>query len=118
MTADEIDRFIASQHDVLIVAMPASGPPEAAMGRLHRRDPQMSVDVDAADPVVALLGADDRVCLTFEQFPSYYEIKGVMLHGRARRCDTDTSPGVSSFDFALDKTVSFDFGKLAEADDR
>jgi hypothetical protein len=64
----------------------------------------------AGDEVGTLLTADDRVCVIAEQFPAYYEIKGVSAHGRATIVDP-TSDRIR-FTLGLDDTTSFDFGKL------
>ncbi|HEX5585749.1 MAG TPA: hypothetical protein VFZ17_00435 [Acidimicrobiia bacterium] len=113
MSDDEIARFLAAQSTATVIGSPPSGAPSAAVGRLEYDDGAVAFSVHDDDPVVALLADDDRTCCVVEQFPSYYEIAGVMLHGRARRRDA-AAPGEATFDLAVEKVVSFDFAKLRD----
>ena len=115
MTVEEIHRLLDAHDEVLVVALQAGAPPAGAVGNLIWANEELGFDLDADDPVVALLEVDDRVCCVVEQFPSYFEIKGAMLHGRAHRRHDGRSEGLATFDVDLDETVSFDFGKLPEA---
>ena len=78
--------------------------------RLCRRG-RVGFSLVADDPVVALLAADDRACCVVDRFPSYYGIVGVVLHGRARLLSRG-SAGRTDYDLAVERVVSFDFGKL------
>lgn len=112
MTAGEIDRFLGSRFEAVIAAV-GVGPPGAAMAAFQLgSDGTASFELSADDPILALLATDDRVCCAVEEFPSYFEIRGVMLHGHARRRHGDEAPDRAVFDLEVEKTVSFDFGKL------
>jgi hypothetical protein len=115
MTVEEIHRFLDANDEVLVVALQPGAPPAGAVGQLLWTDGELGFDLDVDDPVVALLEADDRVCCVVEQFPSYFEIKGAMFHGRAHRRPDGPVNGVATFAVERDDTVSFDFGKLPEA---
>jgi hypothetical protein len=67
------------------------------------------VTLHAGDAVADLLAIDDRVCVIAEQFPDYYEIKGVSAHGRAALSRVECR---TRFTLGLDDTTSFDFGKI------
>jgi nitroimidazol reductase NimA-like FMN-containing flavoprotein (pyridoxamine 5'-phosphate oxidase superfamily) len=108
MSAEEIDAFLRSQQRAVVVANRADGAPGAAVGTF--RGPEMEFGLATGDPVIALLADDERVCCVVDQFPSYYEIKGVMLHGRARVVGNDAS--ITSYKLAVEQVVSFDFAKL------
>jgi hypothetical protein len=112
MADDEIDRFLRSQTTALIIATAGEAAPQGAVGRLLYDQRRVSFSLADSDPVVRLLVVDDRACCMVEQFPSYFEIMGVMLHGHATRRQ-ESEPGVATFDLDVDKIVSFDFGKLA-----
>ena len=111
MSDDEIARFLATQTTVMVIGAPSSGAPNGAVGRFEYDDGAVAFVIHHDDPIVALLVEDDRACCVVEQFPSYYEITGVMLHGRARRRG-GAAPGEVAFDLSVDKVVSFDFAKL------
>jgi hypothetical protein len=111
MSDDEIRRFLTTRSTVMVIGAPPAGAPVGAVGRLEYGNDAVAFTVHDDDPIVALLGEDDRVCCVVEQFPSYYEIAGVMLHGRARRRGA-AAPSEATFDLVVDKTVSFDFAKL------
>jgi hypothetical protein len=113
MSPEEIDLFLRG-HDLVIVAGGSKGPVEGAAGNLLYEGGEVAFELCSDDPVVALIESDKLVCCAVEQFPSYYEIKGVMLHGRARRRPEIESGNerFAVFDLVIEKTVSFDFGKL------
>lgn len=115
MAGGEVDRFLRTRDTAVVVGAPADGAPWAAVGRLHYDGSDVSFSVPADDPVVALLERDDRACCVVEQFPSYYEIKGVMLHGHAIR-RRQTTGADADFELDVEKIVSFDFAKLRDGD--
>jgi hypothetical protein len=106
----EIDRFLCSQTTAMVIALAGNGAPQGAVGRLDY-DGRVAFSLRHDDPVLSLLAADDRACCLVEQFPSYYEIMSVMLHGHARP-HQDAEAGEVTFDLDVEKIVSFDFGKL------
>ena len=111
MGAEEIDAFLRARSRTLVVASPATGAVQGAVGRFRYADGDVDFTLWTDDPVVALLEGDDRACCVVEEFPSYYEIAGVMLHGRAvRRPGGPTEH--ATFDLTVEKVVSFDFAKL------
>ena len=112
MSDEEKERFLRSQTTVMVLALAADAAPEGAVGRFEYHDGRASFTVHDDDVVVSLLAADDRACCVLEQFPSYYEIMGVMLHGRVSRRDAAVAEGEATFDLDVDKVVTFDFGKL------
>ena len=109
MSTEEIAAFLATQTRAVVVALDGTAP-VGTVADLALADGKLSVTLPAADPVTALLARDDRVCVIAEQFPAYYEIKGVSAHGRAALLDSDD--GRVRFTVGLDDTTSFDFGKV------
>ena len=117
MTPDEIAAFLATQTRVVVTALDDTAPVgTVADARLSGAEVEITLRDD--DPVRALLATDDRVCVIAEQFPTYYEIKGVCAHGRARFVAGDGDGGVGgTLRVGLDDVTSFDFGKLPRAGD-
>jgi hypothetical protein len=109
MAPDEIAAFLATQSHGIVVAVD-DGAPVGTVADLAFADGTISMTLRDGDPVAALLAADDRVCVIAEQFPVYYEIKGVSAHGRAGGL-TEVD-GRARFTLGLDDVASFDFGKL------
>jgi hypothetical protein len=109
MSPAEIDAFLGSETSAVVVALAPDGPPPGTVASFAYDGGNVSVTIDPADPVCALLAADPRVCCVVERFPTYYEIAGVMLHGTAR------PRGGGAYDVEVARTVSFDFSKLRGA---
>jgi hypothetical protein len=111
MTEAEIDAFLRAHSQAIVVALDPPGAPTGTLGALRYDDGNVAVALDASDGVCALLERDNRVCCVVEQYPTYYEIGSVMLHGIATRRRDDVQ-GVVVYDVDVVKTVSFDFAKL------
>lgn len=107
MSSDEIRAFLATQDHGVVVALDA-GAPVGTVAPIRLVDGMLRVTVDPGDPVAALLAGDPRVCVIAEQFPHYYEIKGVAAHGIAR----PSAAAGATFTLSLDDVTSFDFAKL------
>jgi hypothetical protein len=110
MSPEEIRAFLATQPRTVVVGVDGKSP-VATMGSLKLDGDSLRVAVPEEDPVAGLLAKDDRVCVVVDQFPTYYEIKGVSAHGRAAQQAVDT--GWFTFTLALDDVVSFDFSKIS-----
>jgi hypothetical protein len=109
MSREEIAAFLATQSRGIVVALD-DGAPVGTVAELEFADGELAVTLLAGDPIGVLLAVDDRVCVMAEQFPEYYEIKGVAAHGRAAAAES--ADGRTRFILGLDDTTSFDFGKL------
>lgn len=122
MSPDEVRAFLATQTRAVVVAL-ADGVPVGSVGALALARADEGVDavdtVDAIevtlapdDPLVGLLGADDRVCVIAEEFPDYRSITGVCAHGRAEPVAGRDRP---TWRVTLDDTTSFAFAKIPRA---
>ncbi|MGE0384650.1 MAG: pyridoxamine 5'-phosphate oxidase family protein [Gammaproteobacteria bacterium] len=87
MSAAEIRAFLAGVEWVAIGTLDASGAPHADAAAALLAGERLWFAVASASPAAAHLDRDPRVCCAADVFPSYYEIKGVTVHGRARRAD-------------------------------
>jgi len=114
MGTAEIEQFLATRTEAVVIGLDDHGLPSGGVGRLMLAGGVVGFALGAEDPVVALLGLDDRACCVVEQFPSYYEIKGVMLHGRATPA-VESNVGEAAFVLDVQRVVSFDFSKLVES---
>jgi len=111
MGTEEVEEFLATRTEAVVIGLDDHGMPSGGVGRLLLADGVVGFALGAEDPVVALLDVDDRACCVVEQFPSYYEIKGVMLHGRATPA-VESILGEMAFVLDVRHVVSFDFSKL------
>ncbi len=132
MSREEVLAFLAGERRAVLGTLDADAQvwPDAAAcalagETLYFRLPRLSRSC-------ANLRRDPRVCCAMERFPSYYEIKGATVHGRAievtdpkvlpqARAALDAIPdpvggltiGQSAFyALGLDDVVSFDFAKI------
>ena len=108
MSHHEIAAFLETQSRAIVVALD-DGAPVGTVADIELVHGELSVTLRAGDVVAELLAIDDRVCVIAEQFPDYYEIKGVSAHGRAA---FTAAGGRTRFTLGLDDTTSFDFGKI------
>jgi hypothetical protein len=107
----EVSAFLRSSQRAVVVALDSGGVANGAVGQLVHGSGEFRFVLRGDDPVVALLAHDGRACCVVEQFPSYYEIKGVMVHGRAEPVAAGAD-GQAAFALAVEAVTSYDFGKL------
>ncbi len=108
MDAAEVRAFLATRPRA-VLALLDDGAPVGTIADITVVGDELAVGVsDAA--ARGLLARDDRVCVVADQFPTYYEIRGVVAHGRAR--DLETTGDRTTFRLSLDDVTSFDFAKL------
>ena len=117
MDAGEVTTFLAGRTRAVVVALDGDGRAHGAVGRLEVEQRSWeqgsaAVALRSDDRVVALLRADPRACCVVEQFPSYYQIRGVMIHGHAR--PAARADGEARFTIDVERVVSYDFGKLLD----
>ena len=112
MTPDEIVTFLATQTRAVVAALDGAAP-VGTVAALRLDGDELEVTLRADDEVRALLGVDDRVCVIAEQFPTYFEIKAVCAHGRARFVADAVGTHHPTFRIGLDDVTSFDFAKLS-----
>jgi len=108
MSRAEMEAFLATQSRGIVVALDGSAP-VGTVADLSFAGSEITVTLRPDDLVAPLLARDGRVCVMAEQFPAYYEIKGVAAHGHAA---VETVDGRTRFTVGLDDTTSFDFGKI------
>lgn len=115
MTDDEARAFLAAKDEAVVVANGPGGGPIATVAPYRLVDGELVLALLDGDPVLAALDADPRVCVVAEQFPSYYEVRSVIVHGHAVLGARDEPAGRRRVHVAVgDDVVSFDFAKMAD----
>jgi nitroimidazol reductase NimA-like FMN-containing flavoprotein (pyridoxamine 5'-phosphate oxidase superfamily) len=108
MSEAEVDAFLARCPQMVVGAIAADGWPTGTIAATSYAAGELRVRFAAADdPVLVELPRDPHVCCVADEHPSYYEIRGVMVHGRI-----DGAGASGDAPVALDRIVSFDFGRL------
>ena len=132
MSPVEVARFLAAQRWVVLGTLDPDGSPWADLAACTLDGERLFVRVGRGTRSQANLERDPRACCSIDRFPSYYEIQGVTVHGRARReedaavraclaprfqesgaalADPTGELGVL-YSLPLDDVFSFDFGKI------
>lgn len=120
MTPAEILRFLADQCWMVLATLDADGSPWGDTVPCLLAGETLYFAVRRGGRTHANLERDPRACCAQDRFPSYYEIQGVTLHGRARAA-TDApaasrlaAPGGAVYCLGLDDVFSFDFAKIRD----
>ncbi|MEX2267882.1 MAG: pyridoxamine 5'-phosphate oxidase family protein [Acidimicrobiia bacterium] len=104
MAPGEVDEFLRTRRHVALATLDPDGAPEVAIAKSQYEDGALLLTLDEDSPALTAIHADDRVCCAAESCSSYYEIRGVSVHGRAQPRDGGRvvirSEHVTSFDFA------------------
>jgi hypothetical protein len=91
----------------VVGAIDADGWPTATLAASRVAGTVLSLQFADGDPFVDDLARDPSVCCVADEHESYYEIRGVIIHGRLT-----ASGGTGSYTLEPARTISFDFGKL------
>lgn len=114
MSDDELRAFLGGVRQVVVAVLGEGGEPLGALARCALVGDQL-VFILADGQLCALLERDPRVCCATDEYPTYYEIRGMTAHGRARRVERppalEVVDGVA-YAIDLDDVVSFDFEKI------
>ena len=125
MSEEEVRAFLHSQRWVVLGTLDPRGAPEADLALCGLTDATLYFGVERDGRSARHIAQDARVCCAIDQFPTYYEIKGVTVHGRARPItDADEITRVRTlmgdtadrviYALPLDDVVSFDFAKIQQ----
>ena len=125
LTRDELLAFLGEEQRCILGTLDADGRPwPDAVACLLRGD-LLYIRVATGSRSHHNIQCDTRVCAVFERFPTYYEIKGATVHGRAlavsggHAFDAVPDPVAGApvddaqvYQLALDDVVSFEFSKI------
>ncbi len=135
MSDTEVRAYLADERWMVLGTLDPDGSPWADAVRVRFEGERLLLRVPHASRSFANIGRDPRVCAASDRFASYYEIRGVTVHGRAEAVegeaaadrddwergggappggDPGDAPGEKSAVFALplDDVFSFDFAKI------
>jgi hypothetical protein len=111
MAPEEEQIFLGRSSEAVVAACNIDGWPVGGLARAAWQGLSVTLELEAADPVVEVASPGDPVCCISEESPSYYEIKGVIAHGVVASAHVRRD-GPSRLDVDVERTVSFDFGRL------
>ncbi len=127
MSEAEIRAFLGPIAWVALGVLDPDGAPAADVAPACVRGDRLFFAVGAGTAAASSLARDPRCCCAADVCPSYYEIKGATVHGRAVRVDPDPAVAAALQANArahglradvvyvlplLEDTFGFDFGKL------
>jgi nitroimidazol reductase NimA-like FMN-containing flavoprotein (pyridoxamine 5'-phosphate oxidase superfamily) len=128
MSPADLRAFLATVEWMALGVLDAGGGPAASVVPVAVQDDFLYFAVEPGSSAEACLARAPRSCVTADVFPSYYEIKGGTVHGKAQLVGPDHSvkqvlderarrhrlPGGSIYALPLlDDAFGFDFAKLA-----
>ena len=128
ITLEESAEFLAAQDWVVLATLEPDGSPWADVVPSVMHDGRLFFRVLANSRSGRNIRRDARVCCTQDQNPSYYEIKGVIVHGVAQALPSDAippelvvrtdplrpnePPSGDCYSIELTDVASFDFRKI------
>jgi nitroimidazol reductase NimA-like FMN-containing flavoprotein (pyridoxamine 5'-phosphate oxidase superfamily) len=114
MSPEEIRALLATTRWVVLGTLGADGEPVADLARCALVGERLCFAVPPGSDVQRRIERDPRVCAATDRYPSYYEIRGVTLHGRAEPAAAPPAlaGAGATYSLALDDTLSFDFSKI------
>jgi nitroimidazol reductase NimA-like FMN-containing flavoprotein (pyridoxamine 5'-phosphate oxidase superfamily) len=108
MTESEVDAFLDRCAQIVVGAIDADGWPTGTIAASAYVDGGLTLRFGAGDPLLGVLATEPLVCCIADEHATYYEIRGVVAHGRAV-IDAADPCAVAAI---IDRVVSFDFGRL------
>jgi hypothetical protein len=102
MSPAEVEGFLARCPQVVVGALDADGWPTGTLATSSYVDGALVIEFGAGE----VLHGD--VCCVADEHASYFEIQGVIVHGRAAPVAGAPTRAV----VAIDRVISFDFGRL------
>ena len=113
MTRDELLAFLGAQRWVALGTLDADGTPVGDVAPAVLDGERLCFAVPRGSRADDNIRRDPRVCCAADEFPSYYEIRGAVAHGRAEPHSTGRlGPDWSEYTIPLDEVTSFDFRKV------
>jgi len=116
MSPAELRGFLERTRRVVVATLGASGEPVGTLAACSLEGEQL-VFALSDDGARRNLERDPRVCCSTDEYPTYYEIRGMTAHGRARAVAAPAALSRAEgacYALALDDVVSFDFAKIRD----
>jgi hypothetical protein len=113
MTPVEVHTFLGAQRWVVLATLDDDGTPVGDLVPATLREDRLCFVVPAGSRPHDNIERDPRVACAADEFPSYYEIRGAVVHGRAVRAgESRLGAEWVEYDLPLDDVASFDFRKI------
>ena len=114
MTRDEMRAFLGTQRWVALGTLDPDGTPVGDLVPATLDGERLRFAVPRGSRADDNIRRDPRVCCAADEFPSYYEIRGVIAHGRAEpHANADRlGPEWLELSIPIDDVSSFDFRKV------
>jgi hypothetical protein len=112
MTRPELLDFLAAQRWVALGTLDADGTPAGDLVPAVLDGERLRFAVARGSRADENIARDPRVCCAADEFPSYYEIRGAVAHGRAEPHAGRLGPEWAEYTIGLDDVRSFDFRKI------
>ncbi len=113
MTRDELLAFLAVQRWAALATLDPDGTPVGDLVPIRLDGDELRFAVPRGARSHANIEHDPRIACAADEFPAYYEIRGVVAHGRATvRAASPLGPDWIEYGVPLDDTSSFDFRKI------
>lgn len=114
LTRAELTEFLRAQRWVTLATLDADGTLAAEIVPAVLEGERLCFAVARGSRAHENVERDPRVACAADEFPSYYEIRGATVHGRAEPRDAGDRLGADWVEYAipLDDGFSFDFRKI------
>ena len=114
MTPAELRAFLAAQRWVVLATLDPDGTPVGEPVPSRLVDDHVRFALPRGSRSHDNITVDPRVACAADVFPSYYEIQGATVHGRAEQVPGDgrLGPDWIEYQVPLDDVFSFDFRKI------
>ena len=113
MTHAELLEFLGAQRWTALGTLDPDGTPVGEVVPVVLDGERLRFVVARGSRAHENIARDPRVCCAADEFPSYYEIRGAVAHGRAEaRPSERLGPEWSEWAIPLDDVTSFDFRKV------
>jgi hypothetical protein len=114
MTRDELLAFLGAQRWVALGTLDPDGTPAGDVVPVALDGERLRFAVPRGSRADDNIRRDPRVCCAADEFPSYFEIRGAVAHGRAEPSGAPDRLGPDWIEYAirLDDVASFDFRKM------
>ena len=107
MSDDEVEEFLSARAHMVVGVIDDDGWPTGTIVATRYADGQLTLHLPSGDQLLDVVARDPRICCTADEHGSYYDIRGVIVHGTAERGDSENELSVT-----IERTISFDFGRL------
>jgi nitroimidazol reductase NimA-like FMN-containing flavoprotein (pyridoxamine 5'-phosphate oxidase superfamily) len=118
MTRDELVAFLGAQRWMVLGTLDPDGAPAGDLVPVRLDGDRLCFAAARGSRAAENVARDPRVCCAADEFPSYYEIRGAVVNGRAEPEVAADRLGPDWVEWALplDDVTSFDFRKIRNKD--